>query len=116
LKTAHIASMLGVSERTVQRRLSEFVIDSTGTLSDIDDLTLDTTIHSLQMQFSNSGYRMMLGHLRARGQQTRGRVSVQRIDPRRTVLRWFQITERRSYNVASPNALWHIDGNHKLVR
>jgi len=85
-------------------------------LNDIDDLTLDTTIYSLQMYFSNSGYRMMLGHLRARGQQTRGRVSMQRIDPRRTVLRWFQITERRSYNVASPNALLHIDGNHKLVR
>ena len=119
LKTVHIASMLGVSERTVRRRLSEFGIDSTGTFSDIDDLTLDTTIRSLQVQFPNSGYRMMLGHLRARGlkiQQTRVRESMQRTDPCGTVLRWFQITERRSYNVASPNALWHIDGNHKLVR
>lgn len=119
LKTVHIASMLGVSERTVRRRLSEFGIDSTGTFSEIDDLTLDTTIRSLQVQFPNSGYRMMLGHLRARGlkvQQTRVRESMQRIDPCGTVLRWFQITERRSYNVASPNALWHIDGNHKLVR
>ena len=119
LKTVHIASMLGVSERTVRRRLSEFGIDSTGTFSDIDDLTLDTTIRSLQVHFPHSGYRMMLGHLRARGlkvQQTRVRESMQRIDPCGTVLRWFQITERRSYNVASPNALWHIDGNHKLVR
>ena len=23
---------------------------------------------------------------------------------------------RRQYNVPSPNALWHIDGNHKLIR
>ena len=38
------------------------------------------------------------------------------VNGKRPVLRWFQITERRSYNVASPNALWHIDGNHKLVR
>ena len=79
LKTVHIASMLGVSERTVRRHLSEFGIDSTGTFSDIDDLTLDTTIRSLQVQFPNSGYRMMLGHLRARGlkiQQTRVRESM----------------------------------------
>ena len=67
LKTVHIASMLGVSERTFRRRLSEFGIDSMGTFSDIDDLTLDTTIRSLQVHSPNSGYRMMLGHLRARG-------------------------------------------------
>ena len=79
LKTVHIASMLRVSERTVRRRLSEFGIDSTGTFSDIDDHTLDTTIRGLQVHFPNSGYRMMLGHLRARGlkvQQTRVRESM----------------------------------------
>ena len=55
LKTVHIASMLGASERTVRRRLSEFGIDSTETFSDIDDLTLDTTIRILQVHFPNSG-------------------------------------------------------------
>lgn len=24
--------------------------------------------------------------------------------------------ERRTYQVAGPNSLWHIDGNHKLIR
>lgn len=24
--------------------------------------------------------------------------------------------KRREYSVAGPNALWHIDGNHKLIR
>ena len=29
---------------------------------------------------------------------------------------WAQIIPRRTYNVTSPNSLWHIDGHHKLIR
>ena len=24
--------------------------------------------------------------------------------------------QRRTYSVAGPNALWHLDGNHKLIK
>ena len=30
-------------------------------------------------------------------------------------LRYSLPVRRRSYNVRSPNSLWHIDGNHKLI-
>lgn len=26
------------------------------------------------------------------------------------------VLRRRQYSVPGPNALWHIDGNHKLIR
>ena len=32
------------------------------------------------------------------------------------MLRWLRVTERGKYKVASPNALWHIEGHHKLIR
>jgi len=31
-------------------------------------------------------------------------------------LRTVHRMRRRSYRVAGPNSLWHIDGNHKLIR
>ena len=30
--------------------------------------------------------------------------------------RWLALTPRCSYSVPGPLSLWHIDGNHKLVR
>ena len=41
--------ILEASEWALKRHVTEFGIEPTGTFSDIDDLKLDTTIHSLQM-------------------------------------------------------------------
>ena len=113
------ARMLGVSESTIRRRLQEFNIESTRPFRVMSDLDLDNTVKNIKEQFPNAGYRMMLGHLRSRGirvQQMRVRASMRRIDPEGTILRWFDVTKRREYKVSGPNALWHIDGNHKLIR
>ena len=32
-----------------------------------------------------------------------------------TALRWNQVLYRRKYSVPGPNALWQIDGHHKLI-
>ena len=40
----------------------------------------------------------------------------QRIDPEGSVLRCLNALQRRVYKVAAPLSLWHIDGNHKLIR
>ena len=37
-------------------------------------------------------------------------------DPLGTALRWSIPVYRRKYSVPTPNALCHIDGNHKLTR
>lgn len=58
--------------------------------------------------------------LRARGvrvQRRRVRESMIRTNPGAAALRsLMQRPQRRSYNVQGPNSLWHIDGNHKLIR
>ena len=60
----------------------------------------------------------MIGALRSRGlriQRRRVRACLRRIYPIGTALRWNPTIYRR-YHVRHPNALWHIDGNHKLIR
>ena len=38
------------------------------------------------------------------------------LDPVGTALRWRGSICWRKYSVRCPNALWHIDGNHKMIR
>lgn len=46
------------------------------------------------------------------------RASMRRLDPEAILMRRFsmQTARRRQYSVPAPNSLWHIDGNHKLIR
>ena len=111
--------MLGISDATVHRRLKDFNLQTSHSFSTVDDNTLDGIVRSIKEEFPNSGFRMVCGHLKGRGyviQQIRVRESLRRIDLEDTILRWLHVTERRKYNVSSPNALWHIDGHHKLMR
>ena len=62
----------------------------------------------------------MKGFLSQRGytvQQERIRESMRRIDPEGVLLRGLQmrVIDRRHYRVPD-QCLWHIDGNHKLIR
>ena len=49
-------------------------------------------------------------------QRERIRESIQRVDPTGIEGRVRRALHRRVYSVASPNALWHLDGYHKLIR
>ena len=37
-------------------------------------------------------------------------------DPKGTVVHFADCIQRRRYHVPGPQSLWHIDGNHKLIR
>lgn len=41
---------------------------------------------------------------------------MKRVDPIGRTLRRHNTIRRRQYKVRRPNALWHIDGHHKLIR
>ncbi|XP_055356937.1 uncharacterized protein LOC129602024 [Paramacrobiotus metropolitanus] len=41
---------------------------------------------------------------------------MRRLDPFAVAMRFFRFVPRRQYSNPGPNALWHLDGNHKLVR
>jgi len=61
----------------------------------------------------------MARHLRRHGicvQQQRIRESLHRVAPASIAVRWNATLVRRIYNVTCPLALWHVDGNHKLIR
>ena len=118
---AQISRLLGVSLRTIGRCMAEFGLTVTATYTTIFDEQLDTTILEIMTAFPNTGNKRMTGYLRSRGmriQQYRIRESMRRVDPLGTLHRALEmnIIHRRVYSVPSPLALWHIDGNHKLIR
>lgn len=82
---------------------------------------LDSLITDIQRDSPSVDYKRVTGLLRARGvylQQARIRQSIRRVDPEGILLRALEmnIIRRRHYSVAGPLSLWHIDGNHKLIR
>ena len=89
--------------------------------SSISDEHMDTVINTILAEFPETGYKPMTGFLKARGfvlQQNRIRQAMRRVNPEGVCPRVLRLhcINRRSYQVASPLALWHIDGNHKLIR
>ena len=117
-----IATLLGFSSvRCVERRLFEFGLSVRLTYSNIDNEELDQLIQNILTEFPNTGYRRMTGFLRSRGlriQQCRIREGMRRVNPAGVLLRALELRtiHRRRYQVYGPLALWHIDGNHKLIR
>ena len=116
-----MANMLGVCAKTVQRRLKYYGLSITDAYSNISNDALDIQVNEILQMFPNCGYRRMLGFLAARNirmQEWRVRESMHRVDPEGVLVRSLEIqtTQRRGYNVVSPKALYHIDGNHKLIR
>lgn len=114
-----MASMLGVSVSTVRRRMSEFNLTIRSHYSQLTDDELDRILLEIHHHFPTCGNRQMQGYLLARGlrvQQHRIREAHRRVDPEGSVMRRLQAMHRRSYSVPAPRSLYHIDGNHKLIR
>ena len=118
-KWTDIASLLGVSVSTVNRRRQELGIDSHANLSDLTDEELDNMVRNISREQPYTGLSLIEGHLRRTGfrlSRERIRQSLLRIDPVNVALRYNQAVSRRQYSVPGPNSLWHIDSNHKLIR
>lgn len=87
--------------------------------SAVSDNELDELVRNIHRQFPMCGNRQMQGHLLTHGvrvQQYRIRESQRRVDPEGTLLRRLGGIHRRQYSVPAPRSLYHIDGNHKLIR
>ena len=120
-KCSDIAIFLGVSERTVKRRLNSYGIKIRDTYADISDQELDQNVLDIIKEYPNIGEKSVTGHLRSAGyrvQQWRVRKALRNVDPAGVLLRrlCLDVTHRRKYSVRAPQALWHIDGYHKLIR
>lgn len=114
-----MATMLGVSLRTIRRRMSEYNLSVRAYYTDIDDSGLDHAISELKGEFPNCGYRIMDGLLRQQGIRVTQfclREAMHRVDTNGVTVRFADFIHRRRYHVSGPQALWHMDGNHKLIR
>ena len=85
-----IADMIGVSVRTVRRRMDDYGLSIRAQCSALSDPELDAIVTEIQSQFPMCGNRQMQGHLLARGhrvQQIRVREAQRRVDPQGTIIR-----------------------------
>jgi hypothetical protein len=114
-----LARKLNISRDVLQREIRLCGIDRGFT--DISDAELDRMIHSFLLQREHTtGSRYVIGHIRSKGikvPQCRIRASIKRVDRLGRFLRRNarQKVPRQSYHVPRPNALWHMDGHHKLI-
>ena len=101
------------------RRLDEEGVSRHTRYTEISDADLDIVIEEIKRNHHNDGERLLIGHLAAQGiivARACVRASIHRVDPVNTALRRSVTVRRRVYHAAGPNAVWHVDGHHKLIR
>ena len=118
-KTTQVASLLGLSRPTVYKLMKDNNINPGNRYSGISDGELDNRLTRIKEAHPNVGEVMAAGHLRAQGinvTRAKLRAALHRVDPDGVVERRRSRLRHRVYDTPSPNYVWHIDGNHKLVR
>ena len=117
-----IASLFGVCRKTLYNIRSSYgMIESNDSFNftTISDEQLCEKAMKIKHDMPEIGYNMLRGVLRAQGIHvsiSRVQQCLSQIDPVNTALRWATPTSRRQYTVPYPNFIWHLDGNHKLIR
>lgn len=116
-----IARLMGVSERTIYRRMQEYELSVKDMYSSISDDELDSLVASITSELPNAGYRMVRGRLESMGHRVQWRrvaASMHRIDSFGIISRLSSLgcVVRRVYSVPGPLSLVHVDTNHKLIR
>lgn len=123
-KVSEMADMLYVSPSTVKRRLKDFSLNVHSTYSTISEPHLHKLlVESVVKEFPEAGTKSIQSILFSKGhiiQRQRVCDAVRKVDPEGILFRRLFLSvhriQRRTYNVRAPRALWHIDGNHKLIR
>ncbi|XP_053380857.1 uncharacterized protein LOC123533407 isoform X2 [Mercenaria mercenaria] len=123
LKVRDISELLNVSKRTVERRMEEYNLSVRQTYSNLSDEKIKLEVQQLSASFPNVGYRTIQSLLLSKGlkiQEHKVRHALRECDPCGVLFCRVFLTssriQRRTYSVSGPQALWHIDGNHKLIR
>lgn len=112
------ASILSVPRPTLYKLLKDHNIPASKYVSISDD-QLDMTVLQIKNEHPNIGEVMLMGHLRSRDivvQRRRLRESLHRVDPIGIQSKRRHSITQRVYSVPHPNFIWHLDGNHKLIR
>ncbi|PIK37126.1 hypothetical protein BSL78_26040 [Apostichopus japonicus] len=114
-----IAEMMGVSVKSVKNLRKSFNLRKKDICGQVTDPQLDEMVTAALTRNPNYGEKMVHGLLASKGikvQRQRLRQSLRRVDPQGVERRKATTLHRRQYHVEGPNSVWHIDGNHKLIR
>ena len=117
MHVTEIAQAIGMDCKTLKKHLDEEGIELG--YSTLTNDELDTIVQDYRQAKPASGIHYLDGHLRTLGhkvQEARIKASVERVDPLGPVLHSQTTIPCGEYAVPQPNALWHIDGHHKLIR
>ncbi len=111
LPVHHIAKMMGVSTRTIFRRMNDFGLSVSGLYSSITDEELDNAVRAIKDDMPAAGLGISV-------QWPRIAASMHRVDSTGilSTLARLGCVVRRTYSVPGPLSLVHIDTNHKLIR
>jgi hypothetical protein len=119
ISTSVLASILGINRKTLRARMTELDIDPSYT--PISDEELDGLVSQYLQEHPTGGRAYVIGRLRSANslkiQRQRVINSMNRLDQLGQGMRQRvgKKKKRRPYQVPRPNALWHIDGHHKLI-
>lgn len=114
-----LAKILGIDRKTLRARIKE--LDINPEYSKISNEDLDNFVREYQQEHPAGGRSYVIGRLRATAslkiQRHRVIDSMNRLDLLGQGMRQRvgKKKERKEYQVPRPNALWHIDGHHKLI-
>ncbi|XP_068702664.1 uncharacterized protein [Montipora foliosa] len=116
-----IAKALGVSISTIWRRRVYFSMGRQHQRGrrTLISAELREVVEEIKSRSMDAGIIMIEGELAARNlYASRSDISdaLISVDPVGANLRWRNLTPRVTYSVPAPNSLWHLDGNHKLIR
>ena len=87
--------------------------------SGLTQTEVEIEVESVKNSHPNSGEVMVQGHLTCKGihvQREKVRKAIRAVDPEGVENRKQKPIKRRVYTNPFPNYVWHIDGNHKLIR
>ncbi len=113
-----IAEQLNVSRTVVYKTINEYGI-SYERFSGISQTEIEKEVEGVKNNHPNSGEVMIQGHLASKGlhiQREKVRKAIHVVNPEGVEERKQKPIKRRVYTNPFPNYLWHVDGNHKLVR
>lgn len=116
---ADIAKVFHCSRRTIERRMSDAGLTMRNTYSNISDEQLVEITRQILSMNPRIGAKVLDGMLRSRDikvQRHRVRDCLLVADPSSHRIRLMKALHRRKYSVRGSNALWHVDGYHKLIR
>jgi hypothetical protein len=115
-----ISELFGVCRRTLYSiRTAYGMVNNNHNFTEISDRELLEQIMVIKSDMPEIGYSMMRGMLRSKGifvPVLRIQQCLREVDPVNTALRYTIPLYRRRYSVPHTNFVWHMDGNHKLVR